>query len=53
MRPQVTFAELHVVVTPLETAGLHFYQVYWIAGQSILCCLKFHMYCKNCKMSIS
>lgn len=35
MRPQVTFAELHVVVMPLETAVLHFYQVCWIAGQSV------------------
>lgn len=52
MRPQVTFAEPHVVVTPLETAGLHFYQVCWIAGQSVLRCLKFHTYCQNCKKSI-
>lgn len=35
MRLQVTFAKLYVVVVLLETAVLHFYQVYWIAGQSV------------------
>lgn len=35
MRPQVTFTELHVVAMPLGTAVLHFYQVCWVAGQSV------------------
>lgn len=35
MRPQVTFAERHVAVMPLETTVLHFYQVCGIAGHSV------------------
>lgn len=35
MRPQVTFAEWHVIVMLFETTVLHFYQVCGIAGHSV------------------
>lgn len=50
MRPRVTFAELHVVVMPLETAVLHFLPSLLDCSQPMLS--EFHMYHEGCKRSV-